>query len=226
MGKLTNAKEGAVNLPKVYFFDLDRTLVKGNITFKLLIHYFLSHPYLTLARLSSHLNIGLQYLTHPKDLKSAHALISILMGHHIPELLWHSKGWQQKVIEKAVYLPVYQEMMRALHLGHRVMILSAAPDFIVQLVLHTLGDLEGMGTEYNLMAPDQLKIVKIMNGREKASTVMRIKDELGIDKDQLVAYSDSINDLALLAAVGEPVVVNGDKKILKIAQEENWRTIP
>ena len=38
-------------------------------------------------------------------------------------------------------------------------------------------------------------------------------------------YSDSINDLKLLEAVGTPIVVDPDSKLLRISQERGWAEI-
>ena len=38
-------------------------------------------------------------------------------------------------------------------------------------------------------------------------------------------YSDSINDLILLEAVGTPIVVDPDQKLLQISQERGWTGI-
>jgi len=38
-------------------------------------------------------------------------------------------------------------------------------------------------------------------------------------------YSDSINDLPLLQAVSDPVVVDGDARLLAHAREQGWRTM-
>lgn len=64
--------------------------------------------------------------------------------------------------------------------------------------------------------------------------VSRLRDWLANDaiaqRDQLtlensIFYSDSSNDLPLLEASGEPVVVDGDERLLQIAQERGWRAI-
>ena len=43
-----------------------------------------------------------------------------------------------------------------------------------------------------------------------------------VDFEETFFYSDSHNDLALLEAVTNPVVVNGDKVLLEKAHEKNW----
>lgn len=47
----------------------------------------------------------------------------------------------------------------------------------------------------------------------------------GLDGFHSTAYSDSINDLALLEAVNEPVAVDPDARLAAIAQERGWRVL-
>jgi len=44
----------------------------------------------------------------------------------------------------------------------------------------------------------------------------------GIDLTKSFAYSDSVTDLPLLQAVGNPVAVNPDKELRKAAEEHGW----
>jgi HAD superfamily hydrolase (TIGR01490 family) len=46
-----------------------------------------------------------------------------------------------------------------------------------------------------------------------------------LDRFHSTAYSDSINDLALLEAVDEPVVVDPDPRLDVIARERGWRVL-
>ncbi|MGH6610068.1 MAG: HAD family hydrolase [Burkholderiaceae bacterium] len=45
------------------------------------------------------------------------------------------------------------------------------------------------------------------------------------DDTTTICYGDSINDLPLLERVSEPVVTNGDPRLLKIAHERGWKTL-
>jgi hypothetical protein len=44
----------------------------------------------------------------------------------------------------------------------------------------------------------------------------------GIDLAHSYAYSDSITDLPMLELVGNPVVVNPDRDLLRVAREREW----
>jgi HAD superfamily hydrolase (TIGR01490 family) len=67
-----------------------------------------------------------------------------------------------------------------------------------------------------------------LNMRE--GKVKRLHEWLAARSDELrkfrsTAYSDSINDLPLLEAVNEPVVVDPDPRLAAIAQERGWRVL-
>jgi hypothetical protein len=53
----------------------------------------------------------------------------------------------------------------------------------------------------------------------------RFADEHGIDLGESWAYSDSASDLPMLRAVGNPVVVNPDAELLRIARQGEWRVM-
>ena len=44
----------------------------------------------------------------------------------------------------------------------------------------------------------------------------------GLDLSRSYAYADSISDLPMLEAVGNPVVVNPDGRLGKAAKERGW----
>ncbi len=49
--------------------------------------------------------------------------------------------------------------------------------------------------------------------------------EHDIDLAASYAYSDSVSDLPMLRAVGNPVVVNPDPPLAEIAREEGWQAM-
>src|SRR5690606_1715090 len=59
----------------------------------------------------------------------------------------------------------------------------------------------------------------------KLSLVARLADELRFDLRQVTAYGDSRRDLFLLNAVGEPVAVQPDARLLEVALERDWEVI-
>jgi hypothetical protein len=53
----------------------------------------------------------------------------------------------------------------------------------------------------------------------------RLAAEHGVDLAASWAYSDSASDLPMLRAVGNPVAVNPDEELARIARGEGWRVM-
>jgi HAD superfamily hydrolase (TIGR01490 family) len=59
----------------------------------------------------------------------------------------------------------------------------------------------------------------------KLNLVSRLAEDLSFDLRHVAAYGDSKRDLFLLEAVGEPVAVQPDGHLLKVALERDWEII-
>lgn len=59
-------------------------------------------------------------------------------------------------------------------------------------------------------------------GRGKVALAERLGAELGFRVDEATFYSDSITDLPLLEAAAEPVVVNPDRRLERVARRRRW----
>src|ERR671917_992128 len=59
----------------------------------------------------------------------------------------------------------------------------------------------------------------------KAEAIRQVAEREGIDLAESFAYSDSESDLPMLRLVGNPVVVNPDAELRRIAVSEGWRII-
>jgi HAD superfamily phosphoserine phosphatase-like hydrolase len=212
-------------LAEIYFFDLDRTLVKVNITRKFLLSYFVDHPLKFLRKISANLPLLIRYQLTSKSLEVGHLLILGLIEEEYDEIVEFSKKFSLKMFEKELFLPVYEELREAFHTGKRIIILSAAPEFIVVSIAQALGISEAHGTTYCRANENQLYLKQILTGAEKAKIAKQIQAQFSLKKEEIAVYSDSIQDLELLCLAGQPVVVNPDKQLIKIAKEENWRTI-
>jgi HAD superfamily hydrolase (TIGR01490 family) len=86
-------------------------------------------------------------------------------------------------------------------------------DHIVASVLEL--DTEGRFTG---LAEDPLAI-----GTGKVTRTERLAIEQGFALEDATFYSDSLTDLPLLERVGEPIAVNPDPRLLRIAKKRGWR---
>jgi HAD superfamily hydrolase (TIGR01490 family) len=63
-------------------------------------------------------------------------------------------------------------------------------------------------------------------GEAKARAAKRLAEELRLDLDRCYAYGDTLNDMELLAAVGNPAAVNPSKKLASLALSQGWTMLP
>ncbi len=59
-------------------------------------------------------------------------------------------------------------------------------------------------------------------GPNKAEAIREMAVGEGIDLANSYAYSDSITDLPMLEMVGNPVAVNPDRELSRVARERDW----
>jgi HAD superfamily hydrolase (TIGR01490 family) len=108
--------------------------------------------------------------------------------------------------------------------GRPVYIVTAATQDTAAMIAHVLGFDGGIGTP--LEEVDGLYTGRLSGPfayREGKPRVMRaLAEDEGIDLTESYAYSDSESDLPMLRAVGNPVAVNPDGRLLRIAREEGW----
>ena len=62
-------------------------------------------------------------------------------------------------------------------------------------------------------------------GEGKVAAMRRFADEHEIDLPESWAYSDSASDLPMLRLVGNPVAVNPDPELARIAADRGWRVL-
>ncbi|HET9722434.1 MAG TPA: HAD-IB family hydrolase [Actinomycetota bacterium] len=106
--------------------------------------------------------------------------------------------------------------------GHRtIMITAAAEPFIRPLaplfdvvIGAKLEERDGLYTGYLAEPP--------LVGEARGAWLRRYAEQEGADLKNSYAYADSHSDLALLRAVGNPVVVSPDAALLRVAKRRRW----
>jgi fatty acyl-CoA reductase len=107
--------------------------------------------------------------------------------------------------------------------GHRVVLLSGALDFLLEpmkdlvddVLCATLAQENGSYTGELTGAP--------VAGEARARMLASFARRRGLDLSRSYAYADSISDLPMLEAVGNPVAVNPDRRLGAAAKERGWR---
>jgi len=113
--------------------------------------------------------------------------------------------------------------------GDRVVMTTATNRFITELTARHLGISELIATEAELQDSRFTgKALGVLNMREgKVQRLMAWCKQQNLQWTQLETwgYSDSINDLPLLEAVGHPTVTQGDVKLRAVATQRGWPQI-
>ena len=108
-------------------------------------------------------------------------------------------------------------------LGHRVVLLSGALDFLLEpmkdladdVLCSTLAQENGTYTGELAGAP--------VAGAARARMLASFARKRNVDLSRSYAYADSISDLPMLEAVGRPVAVNPDRRLRSAAEERGWQ---
>jgi HAD superfamily hydrolase (TIGR01490 family) len=145
----------------------------------------------------------------------------------------------EKTIERmgpevmAAILPrVYPQMLDEVHAhqdaGRATFIVSAAGNGVVESLASVLGMDGGIGTRYEVGADGNFTgrlDGPFVYGAGKVEAMQAFAARHEIDLAASYAYSDSLSDLPMLRAVGNPVAVNPDPPLAEIAKQEGWQTL-
>jgi HAD superfamily hydrolase (TIGR01490 family) len=209
------------------FFDLDKTIVSKSSS---------------LALTKPMYRAGL--VSRSALLKGAYGhLVYLLVGADDKRMdkakdamLALSRGWEKDEVERLVREVlieildpfVYQEALDliALHraLGRRVYIVSSSPEEVVRPLAEHFGILDVVATKAEIVDGRYTgELAFYAYGEGKAEAIQREAARVGIDLSGSYAYSDSVTDLPMLEAVGNPVAVNPDRDLRKVALDKGWQ---
>ena len=212
------------------FFDLDKTLMAGSSGMQF-ARVASQRGIVSRRQLAGwgfeHLRYRLRGTTDERTgevLKAARELI---------------RGVEAKTVDRmepdvmAAILPrVFPEMLAEVHAhqdaGRPTFIVSAAGNGIVESLARVLGMDGGIGTRYEVDAEGSFTgrfDGPFVYGPGKVEAVQAFAEQHEIDLDASYAYSDSLSDLPMLRAVGNPVAVNPDPPLAELAKREGWQTM-
>jgi HAD superfamily hydrolase (TIGR01490 family) len=147
-----------------------------------------------------------------------------------------TKGWDHahisrivaetldEVIEPIVYEEALQLIRHHRDEGHLVVLISASPEEIVQPLGTHLGVDVVVATRARLDDHGRYsgELEFYAYGPAKATAMLALADERDLDLAASYGYSDSVTDVPMLEAVGNPVAVNPDRGLLRAARDRDW----
>ena len=147
-----------------------------------------------------------------------------------------TRGWNQEhvasivreTLDEVVTPIIFAEAVELIDehkaLGRKVVIVSSSPYEVVQPLARYLGADDAIATRAKLDSDGNYtgELSFYAYGPHKATAIRELAARDGIDLADSYAYSDSITDVPLLAAVGHPVAVNPHRDLARHAREHGW----
>jgi HAD superfamily hydrolase (TIGR01490 family) len=147
-----------------------------------------------------------------------------------------TKGWDhahisaivRETLEEVIEPIVFEEALELLRehreAGDLVVIISASPEEVVAPLASYLGADLAVATRARLDEHGRYsgELERYCYGPAKVDAMVDLAEERGIDLTESWAYSDSVTDVPMLAAVGHAVAVNPDRGLLRVAREREW----
>jgi HAD superfamily hydrolase (TIGR01490 family) len=212
------------------FFDLDRTLMAGSSGMHFARAAYRSGM-VSRARLArwgaEHIRFRLRGSTDERTAEVLSQVKELLSGVPEREIQRMAPDLLAGVLPR-IYPKMLEEVRAHQDAGRATFIVSAAGNGLVEMLARVLGMDGGIGTRYEVDGQGVLtgRIVEpFVYGEGKVAAMQRFSDDHQIDLADSWAYSDSASDLPMLRAVGNPVVVNPDPELAKIAAEKGWRVM-
>ena len=128
------------------------------------------------------------------------------------------------VIRPAIYKDGLSLVKRAKQAGHRVVLLSGSPDFLLQRLAKMVeaDDVIGNRLQFKDGRATGKLMPPIVAGPEKARIIKDHAKHHSFDLDDCAAYSDSMSDVPMLSVVGRPAAVNPDFRLRAMARTHRW----
>jgi HAD superfamily hydrolase (TIGR01490 family) len=127
------------------------------------------------------------------------------------------------IVDPMVYEEAVQLIEEHKAAGREVIIISSSGTDIVEPIGQRLAVDLAIGTQVAIEDGEYTgEILFYAYGPNKAEAMRTLADERGYDLEASYAYSDSHTDLPMLEVVGNPVAVNPDTELRRIAVERDW----
>ena len=129
-----------------------------------------------------------------------------------------------EVVKPTIFKQAYAMIRQSRAAGYRQVLVTGALDILAEPVARHLGMDAFVANELEFVDGYCTGRIKppLLAGATKAAWIRRHAREHGLDLEQCLAYSDSMSDFPMLAAVGKPAVINPDRQLRVEAKASDW----
>ncbi|GLZ06397.1 phosphoserine phosphatase [Actinomadura sp. NBRC 104412] len=210
------------------FFDVDNTMMRGAS-----IYYFArglaARKLFTMRDLAmfawGQAAFRVRGAENAEHIHSAReAALAFVAGQRVDDLVRLSEEIYDDVMADRIWHGTRSLALQHLEAGQQVWLVTATPVEVARTIARRLGLTGALGTVAE--ASDGVYtgrlVGNLLHGPAKAEAVRALAQREGLDLSRCSAYSDSVNDLPMLTAVGHPHAVNPDSALRDHAKEHGW----
>ncbi|MQA94261.1 MAG: HAD-IB family hydrolase [Streptosporangiales bacterium] len=152
------------------------------------------------------------------------AALSFVAGHKVAHLVELCEEIYDETMADRVWQGTRNLAQRHLDVGQRVWLVTATPVELARIIARRLGLTGALGTvaEHVDGVYTGRLVGDMLHGPAKAEAIRALAEREGLDLRRCSAYSDSANDVPMLAAVGHPHAVNPDPDLREHAKDMGW----
>lgn len=213
-------------MARAALFDMDRTLVRKD-TASLYVRYQRDVGEATARDLARVAFWMAQYTLGVIDApRVAQKALRPLRGTPESRLAERCERWFPEYVSPHICARGRDAVERHRREGHAIAIVTGASPYAARPLAREL-DIEHVVSS-ELEVDDRGMFTgnfspPLCYGEGKIVRAERLARELGFRLEEAVFYSDSFTDLPLLERVAEPVVVNPDMRLARVARRRGWR---
>ncbi|MEY4457937.1 MAG: hypothetical protein RIS25_530 [Actinomycetota bacterium] len=216
--------------PGIAFFDVDNTIVDGSTMFQLARTAW-SEGFIGVVDVARFAWHQLTFRTVGEtgaQMRTARGRgLELIKGKPSESIRQIAKDAYRLHISRNLIGPSVDRARQHLAHGDSVWLVTASPQYLGHIIATDLGLTGALGTlveERDGVATGQL-LGEPLHGPLKVDAIRRVAREQGVELADCWAYSDSINDVPMLTAVGHPVAVNPDAALRAYARLHGWEIL-
>jgi HAD superfamily hydrolase (TIGR01490 family) len=151
--------------------------------------------------------------------------LSFVAGRPVSEIVDLGEEIYDELMADRIWAGTRALAQMHLDAGQRVWLVTATPVELARIISRRLGLTGALGTvaeSVDGVYTGRL-VGELLHGPAKAHAVRALAVTEGLDLRRCTAYSDSVNDVPMLTAVGTAVAVNPDPSLRDAARRRGWQ---
>ena len=151
--------------------------------------------------------------------------LSFVAGRTVDEVVAMGEEIYDELMADRIWAGTRALAQMHLDAGQRVYLVTATPIELALIIARRLGLTGALGTVAESVDGRYTGrlVGEILHGPAKAHAVRALAAAEGLDLRRCTAYSDSVNDVPMLSAVGTAVAVNPDSELRDTAKARQWQ---